>query len=100
MLGLALVLAIGAVFVAVRWINQRANGNTAKVAVAMVDVSLGSRLTDGDKANIVLKDVYGCLAGAAAALLAGQPQFVPLAVLFTAGGMSASALGDALAAKK
>lgn len=45
MLGLALVLAIVAVFVAVRWINQRASGNTAKVAVAVVDVSLGSRLT-------------------------------------------------------
>ena len=45
MLGLALVLAIVAVFVAVRWINQRASGNTAKVAVAIVDVSLGSRLT-------------------------------------------------------
>lgn len=45
MLGLALVLAIGAVFVAVRWINERASGNTAKVAVTVVDVSLGSRLT-------------------------------------------------------
>lgn len=45
MLGLALLLALGAVFVAVRWINQRASGNTGKVAVAMVDVGLGSRLT-------------------------------------------------------
>ncbi len=45
MLGLALVLAIMAVFVAVRWINQRASGSTTKVAVAVVDVSLGSRLS-------------------------------------------------------
>ena len=84
----------------------RTAGSVARGIVSIISssveyaVKLGSRLTDGDKANIVLKDVYGCLAGAAAALLAGQPQFVPLAVLFTAGGMSASALGDALAAKK
>jgi pilus assembly protein CpaB len=45
MLGLALLLALGAVLVAMRWINQRASGNTQRVAVAMVDVSLGSRLT-------------------------------------------------------
>lgn len=45
MLGLALVLAVAAVLAAVQWINARASGNTAKVAVAMVDISLGSRIT-------------------------------------------------------
>lgn len=45
MLALALVLAVGAVFAAAKWINARASGNTAKVAVAMVDISLGSRIT-------------------------------------------------------
>lgn len=45
MLGLALLLALAAVFVAVRWISGRAAGNTAKVAVTVVDVGLGSRLT-------------------------------------------------------
>ena len=45
MLALALVLAVGAVFAAAKWINSRATGNTAKVAVAMVDISLGSRIT-------------------------------------------------------
>lgn len=45
MLALALVLAVGAVFAAARWINARASGNTSKVAVAMVDISLGSRIT-------------------------------------------------------
>ncbi|MBZ2208548.1 Flp pilus assembly protein CpaB [Massilia soli] len=45
MLALALVLAFGAVIAAARWINTRAGSNTAKVAVAMVDISLGSRIT-------------------------------------------------------
>jgi pilus assembly protein CpaB len=44
MLALALVLALGAVFAAVSWINGRASGNTAKVAVAMTDISLGGRI--------------------------------------------------------
>jgi hypothetical protein len=61
--------------------------------------NVGSKLSDGDKANIVLKDLSGCLAGAASALLAGQPQLVPLAILFAGAGLSASALGDALAKK-
>lgn len=44
MLVLALLLALGAVFAAVSWINGRASGTTTKVAVAMTDVSLGARL--------------------------------------------------------
>ncbi|MGX4642353.1 Flp pilus assembly protein CpaB [Massilia sp. SYSU DXS3249] len=44
MLVIALLLALGAVFAAVSWINGRAANNTSKVAVAMVDVSLGARL--------------------------------------------------------
>jgi pilus assembly protein CpaB len=45
MLVLALVLAGGAVVAAAKWINARASGSTSKVAVALVDISLGSRLT-------------------------------------------------------
>lgn len=45
MLVLALVLASAAVVAAARWINARASGSTSKVAVALVDISLGSRLT-------------------------------------------------------
>lgn len=45
MLGLALVLATGSVFVAARWINAQATLNTSKVAVAAVDISLGARLS-------------------------------------------------------
>src|SRR5262249_25914689 len=37
-----------------------------------------SRLSDGEKANIVLKDLSGCLAGGVAALLAGHPEFLLL----------------------
>ncbi|MDC6167779.1 hypothetical protein [Paucibacter sp. XJ19-41] len=62
--------------------------------------NLGAKLTDGEKANIVLKDLSGCMAGGVAALLAGHPELVLLAVLFTAGGLSAAAVGDALATKK
>ncbi len=45
MLAVALVLASVAVFVAARWIDGQANVNTSKVAVAMVDISLGGRVT-------------------------------------------------------
>lgn len=45
MMAVALMLAFGAVFVAARWISGQAAGNVSKVAVAMVDISLGSRLT-------------------------------------------------------
>ncbi len=44
MIALAVILAFGAVFVAARWINGRANNNTGKVAVALVDISLGARV--------------------------------------------------------
>jgi pilus assembly protein CpaB len=40
----ALVLAAGAVVVAARWINGQAANGTGKVAVAVVDIALGSRL--------------------------------------------------------
>lgn len=70
------------------------------VASVKYAAKLGAKLTDGEKANIVLKDLSGCMAGGVAALLAGHPELVLLAVLFTAGGMSASAVGDALATKK
>ncbi|RJG17813.1 Flp pilus assembly protein CpaB [Massilia cavernae] len=45
MLGIALVLAVAAVIAAASWIKSRASGNTTQVAVAMVDISLGSRIT-------------------------------------------------------
>ena len=45
MMGLALVLASGSVFVAARWINAQATVNTSKVAVAVADISLGARLS-------------------------------------------------------
>jgi pilus assembly protein CpaB len=44
MMIIALVLAAGAVLVAARWINGQAAGGTGKVAVAVVDIALGSRL--------------------------------------------------------
>ena len=44
MLAVALVVASGAVFVAARWINAQASTSTNKVAVALVDIDLGSRL--------------------------------------------------------
>jgi pilus assembly protein CpaB len=44
MMGIALLLAIAAVMVAARWINTRAAGATGKVAVAQVDIALGSPL--------------------------------------------------------
>lgn len=45
MMGVAVVLAFGAVIVAARWISNQASGATNKVAVALVDISLGSRLS-------------------------------------------------------
>lgn len=45
MLILALVLAGGAVIAAAKWISSRTAGNTGKVAVALVEISLGSRMT-------------------------------------------------------
>ena len=41
----AVVLGLAAVFVAVQWINAQGAGSTNKVAVALVDISLGGRLT-------------------------------------------------------
>jgi pilus assembly protein CpaB len=45
MMGFALLLAIAAVIVAARWINAKAANATGKVAVAQVDITLGTPLT-------------------------------------------------------
>jgi pilus assembly protein CpaB len=45
MIGIALLLALAAVFVAARWINDQAGTGSNKVAIANVDISLGSRIT-------------------------------------------------------
>ncbi len=45
MMVFAVVLAFAAVFVAARWINAQAAGATNKVAVAIVDIGLGARLS-------------------------------------------------------
>ena len=45
MMVVAIGLAFGAVMVAARWISAQATGNTAKVAVAQVDISMGARIT-------------------------------------------------------
>lgn len=45
MMGVAVVVAVGAVGVAAQWINAQAAGNTNKVAVALADISLGARLS-------------------------------------------------------
>jgi pilus assembly protein CpaB len=45
MMGVALLLAVAAVLVAARWINAQASSATNKVAVAHVDIALGSRIT-------------------------------------------------------
>lgn len=45
MIAVAVVLAFGAVIVAARWISAQASGDTNKVAVALVDISLGARLS-------------------------------------------------------
>ena len=44
-LGLALLLALGAMFAAVGWIKGSASRQTTMVAVAMTDISLGARLS-------------------------------------------------------
>jgi pilus assembly protein CpaB len=44
MMAIAVVLAFAAVIVAARWMSAQAQGNTGKIAVAMVDISLGSRI--------------------------------------------------------
>jgi pilus assembly protein CpaB len=44
MMGVALLMAVAAVLVAARWINARASSATNKVAVAQVDIALGSRV--------------------------------------------------------
>lgn len=45
MMAFAVILAFVAVIVAARWINAQASGNTNKVAVALVDISLGARIS-------------------------------------------------------
>jgi pilus assembly protein CpaB len=45
MMLVAVIAAFGAVIVAARWINAQASGVTGKIAVAAMDVSLGSRLS-------------------------------------------------------
>jgi len=45
MMVVAIALAFVAVVAAARWINAQASGTTSKVAVAQVDINLGSRLT-------------------------------------------------------
>ena len=45
MMGVAVLLALGAVVVAAQWVSSQGAGNTDKVAVAFVDISLGSRIS-------------------------------------------------------
>lgn len=45
MMAVAVILASGAVVVAARWISAQASGSTNKVAVALIDISLGARLS-------------------------------------------------------
>ncbi|MBA5639933.1 Flp pilus assembly protein CpaB [Duganella sp. LX20W] len=44
MMLVAIVLAFGAVLVAAQWINKQSASNTQKVAVALVEIPLGSRI--------------------------------------------------------
>ena len=44
MMAFAVILAFVAVIEAARWINAQASGNTNKVAVALIDISLGARI--------------------------------------------------------
>ena len=44
MMGIAVVLAFAAVIVAARWIGAQTQGNSGKIAVALVDIGLGSRI--------------------------------------------------------
>lgn len=101
MMGLALVLAIAAVFVAARWINAKAANATGKVAVAQVDITLGSpiapemiRLMDWP-ANAMPPNVFSdekMLAGRVTrtTILKGEPVMESkLAPPGTQGGLSA-----------
>jgi pilus assembly protein CpaB len=45
MIGVALLLALGAVVVAAQWIAGQSAGNSNKVAVALLDISMGARIT-------------------------------------------------------
>jgi len=45
MMIVAVVIAFGAVIVAARWIGAQAQGGSDKIAVALVDISLGTRMT-------------------------------------------------------
>jgi len=44
MMAIAVVLAFAAVIVAARWIGAQTQGNSGKVAVALVDIGLGARI--------------------------------------------------------
>lgn len=44
MIVIAIILAFGAVISAARWINSQSSGSTDKVAVALIDISLGTRI--------------------------------------------------------
>lgn len=44
MMAIAVVLAFAAVIVAARWIGAQTQGNSGKIAVALVDIGLGSRI--------------------------------------------------------
>jgi len=44
MMAIAVILAFAAVIVAARWIGEQAQGNSGKIAVALVDIGLGARI--------------------------------------------------------
>jgi len=101
MMGFALLLAIAAVIVAARWINTQAANATGKVAVAQVDITLGSpiapemvRMLDWP-ANAMPPNVFSdqkLLAGRVArtTILKGEPVMESkLAPPGTQGGLSA-----------
>jgi pilus assembly protein CpaB len=44
MMAIAVVLAFVAVIIAARWVSSQAQGNTGKIAVAMVDISIGTKI--------------------------------------------------------
>jgi len=45
MIGVSLILALAAVVVAAQWIAGQSSGNNNKVAVAVLDISMGARIT-------------------------------------------------------
>jgi len=45
MIGISFIVAAGAVFLAKRWIDAQGQLGTTKIAVAMIDIEIGSRLT-------------------------------------------------------